>query len=154
MRETLQQVARERGGDTVDRVLLKGVVELFVEMGLGSLDIYRDGFETGFLQVHLRTHGTHKTPAQPLIPDYPRRTAMTTSTNLWRRCLPHEIYSACSSPLPTQDSLNYYSRVASENLGVKSLPDFLTLCDEKLRTETTRVANYLHAVCVEKHRLY
>lgn len=45
------QVSRERGGDTVDRQLLKGVVDLFVEMGLGSLDIYRDGFEVGFLQV-------------------------------------------------------------------------------------------------------
>eukprot|EP01052_Picozoa_sp_SAG31_P017381 SAG31_NODE_1186_length_9492_cov_70.124987_11_plen_83_part_00 len=34
--------------------------------------------------------------------------------------------------------------MASENVGKLSLPEFLQLCDEKLTTETTRVANYLH----------
>ena len=39
----IDMVTLEREGGQIDRGLLKSVVDLFVEMGLGSMDIYRDG---------------------------------------------------------------------------------------------------------------
>ena len=47
----LELVAAERAGDSIDRSLLKSVVDLFVQMGLGSMDVYRDGFEVQFLET-------------------------------------------------------------------------------------------------------
>ena len=45
----LEYVAEERAGNSIDRMLLKSVVDLFVQMGLGQMDVYRDGFEVQFL---------------------------------------------------------------------------------------------------------
>ena len=39
----IDMVTLEREGGQIDRGLLKSVVDLFVEMGLGSMDTYRDG---------------------------------------------------------------------------------------------------------------
>lgn len=47
--EILALVADERAGRTIDRGLLKSVVDLFVQMGLGTMEVYRDGFEQQFL---------------------------------------------------------------------------------------------------------
>ena len=45
----LDLVSQERADQPVDRDLLRSVVDLFVQMGLGEMDVYRDGFEVGFL---------------------------------------------------------------------------------------------------------
>jgi cullin 1 len=47
----LEYVAEERAGKSIDRSLLKSVVDLFVQMGLGQMDVYRDGFEGQFLDT-------------------------------------------------------------------------------------------------------
>ena len=39
----IDMVTLEREGGQIDRGLLKSVVDLFVEMGLGSMDTYRNG---------------------------------------------------------------------------------------------------------------
>lgn len=46
----LHIVRRERDGDTVDRSLLKSVLGIFVEMGMGKLDVYTAEWETPFLE--------------------------------------------------------------------------------------------------------
>ena len=47
----LEYVAEERAGNSIDRSLLKSVVDLFVQMGLGQMDVYREGFEGQFLET-------------------------------------------------------------------------------------------------------
>lgn len=46
----LHIVRRERDGETVDRSLLKSVLGIFVEMGMGKLDVYTTEWETPFLE--------------------------------------------------------------------------------------------------------
>lgn len=49
-RAALRIVRRERDGETVDRALLKAVLGIFVEMGMGKLDVYTTDWETPFLE--------------------------------------------------------------------------------------------------------
>lgn len=46
----LDIVRRERDGEAVDRSLLKQVLAIFVEMGMGKLDVYTKEWETPFLE--------------------------------------------------------------------------------------------------------
>lgn len=46
----LNIVQRERDGDNVDRSLLRGVLDIFVEMGMGKLDVYTSEWEVPFLE--------------------------------------------------------------------------------------------------------
>lgn len=46
----LNIVRRERDGEAVDRSLLKQVLAIFVEMGMGKLDVYTQEWETPFLE--------------------------------------------------------------------------------------------------------
>ncbi|PXF44708.1 Cullin-1 [Gracilariopsis chorda] len=46
----LNIVQRERDGDNVDRSLLRGVLDIFVEMGMGKLDVYTSEWEAPFLE--------------------------------------------------------------------------------------------------------
>ncbi|CAN8062964.1 unnamed protein product [Agarophyton chilense] len=46
----LNIVQRERDGDNVDRSLLRGVLDIFVEMGMGKLDVYTAEWEAPFLE--------------------------------------------------------------------------------------------------------
>lgn len=45
----LDIVCRERDGESVDRALLKEVLGIFAEMGMGKLDVYTDEWEKPFL---------------------------------------------------------------------------------------------------------
>lgn len=49
-RAALRIVRRERDGETVDRSLLKAVLDIFVEMGMGKLDVYTQQWEVPFLE--------------------------------------------------------------------------------------------------------
>lgn len=46
----LSIVCRERDGESVDRALLKAVLSIFAEMGMGKLDVYTDEWEVPFLE--------------------------------------------------------------------------------------------------------
>eukprot|EP01006_Ploeotia_vitrea_P042684 TRINITY_DN66651_c3_g5_i2.p1 TRINITY_DN66651_c3_g5~~TRINITY_DN66651_c3_g5_i2.p1 ORF type:complete len:707 (+),score=124.19 TRINITY_DN66651_c3_g5_i2:117-2237(+) len=46
----LKEVEKERGGNTIDRIVMKEAINLFVEMGLESNHIYEHDFETPFLE--------------------------------------------------------------------------------------------------------
>jgi cullin 1 len=46
----LNIVCRERDGESVDRALLKAVLGIFAEMGMGKLDVYTDEWEKPFLE--------------------------------------------------------------------------------------------------------
>lgn len=50
-RAALRIVRRERDGETVDRSLLKAVLGIFVEMGMGKLDVYTTEWEAPFLEA-------------------------------------------------------------------------------------------------------
>lgn len=50
-RAALRIVKRERDGETVDRALLKAVLGIFVEMGMGKLDVYTQEWEAPFLEA-------------------------------------------------------------------------------------------------------
>lgn len=49
-RAALRIVRRERDGESVDRSLLKAVLDIFVEMGMGKLDVYTAEWEGPFLE--------------------------------------------------------------------------------------------------------
>lgn len=46
----LQQIDREREGEQIDRALLKNVLDIFVEIGLGSMECYENDFEDFLLK--------------------------------------------------------------------------------------------------------
>ncbi len=46
----ITQIDREREGEQIDRALLKNVLGIFVEIGMGNMDAYETDFETSMLQ--------------------------------------------------------------------------------------------------------
>jgi hypothetical protein len=44
------QIHQEREGKQIDRVLLKNVLEIFVEIGMGRMDQYENDFEAAMLK--------------------------------------------------------------------------------------------------------
>lgn len=44
------QIDQEREGEQIDRALLKNVLDIFVEIGLGSMDCYENDFEAAMLK--------------------------------------------------------------------------------------------------------
>ncbi|KAE8686122.1 Cullin-1 [Hibiscus syriacus] len=47
---TSYQIDKEREGEQIDRALLKNVLDIFVEIGMGQMDRYEDDFERAMLQ--------------------------------------------------------------------------------------------------------
>jgi cullin 1 len=47
---SLQQIDREREGEQIDRALLKNVLDIFVEIGLGTMECYENDFEDFLLK--------------------------------------------------------------------------------------------------------
>lgn len=45
-----QQIDKEREGEQIDRALLKNVLDIFVEIGLGQMDCYENDFEDFLLK--------------------------------------------------------------------------------------------------------
>lgn len=46
----LNIVRKERNGEAIDRILLKQILNMFVEMGMGKLDVYTQEWEVPFLE--------------------------------------------------------------------------------------------------------
>lgn len=46
----LNQIDQEREGEQIDRALLKNVLDIFVEIGLGNMDCYENDFEDFLLK--------------------------------------------------------------------------------------------------------
>jgi len=44
------QIDQEREGEQIDRALLKNVLDIFVEIGMGSMDYYENDFEAAMLK--------------------------------------------------------------------------------------------------------
>lgn len=44
------QVDQEREGEQIDRALLKNVLDIFVEIGMGQMDHYENDFEAAMLK--------------------------------------------------------------------------------------------------------
>jgi hypothetical protein len=47
----LKSVEMERAGQLIDRALMKAILSMLQELGLGSLVVYEDEFETEFLRT-------------------------------------------------------------------------------------------------------
>ena len=47
---SLYQIDKEREGEQIDRALLKNVLDIFVEIGMGQTDRYEVDFEEDMLQ--------------------------------------------------------------------------------------------------------
>lgn len=45
----VDQIDQEREGEQIDRALLKNVLDIFVEIGMGKMDYYADDFEADML---------------------------------------------------------------------------------------------------------
>ena len=45
-----QQIDKEREGEQIDRALLKNVIDIFVEIGMGQMELYEQDFEAQMLQ--------------------------------------------------------------------------------------------------------
>lgn len=45
-----RQIDKEREGEQVDRALLKNVIDIFVEIGMGQMEPYEQDFEAQMLQ--------------------------------------------------------------------------------------------------------
>lgn len=46
----LNQIDQEREGEQIDRALLKNVLDIFVEIGMGQMDYYENDFEATMLK--------------------------------------------------------------------------------------------------------
>lgn len=46
----LYQIDQEREGEQIDRALLKNVLDIFVEIGMGQMDCYENDFEVSMLK--------------------------------------------------------------------------------------------------------
>ena len=46
----LNQIDQEREGEQIDRALLKNVLDIFVEIGMGQMDHYENDFEAAMLK--------------------------------------------------------------------------------------------------------
>eukprot|EP00697_Spironema_sp_BW2_P016544 gnl/Spiro4/7827_TR4126_c0_g1_i1.p1 gnl/Spiro4/7827_TR4126_c0_g1~~gnl/Spiro4/7827_TR4126_c0_g1_i1.p1 ORF type:complete len:762 (+),score=280.03 gnl/Spiro4/7827_TR4126_c0_g1_i1:237-2288(+) len=46
----IQMITTERHGERIDRTLLKSAIQIFIEMGMGSMDVYTKDFEDMFLK--------------------------------------------------------------------------------------------------------
>lgn len=44
------QINKEREGEQIDRALLKNVIDVFVEIGMGQMDFYEQDFEAWMLK--------------------------------------------------------------------------------------------------------
>ena len=45
----LMLIERERDGETIDRTLLKNVLGIFIEVGMGGMEKYQENFEAPML---------------------------------------------------------------------------------------------------------
>lgn len=46
----MNQIDQEREGEQIDRALLKNVLDIFVEIGMGQMEQYENDFEAAMLQ--------------------------------------------------------------------------------------------------------
>lgn len=46
----LNQIDQEREGEQIDRALLKNVLDIFVEIGMGQMEYYENDFEASMLK--------------------------------------------------------------------------------------------------------
>jgi cullin 1 len=65
---TVVQIDREREGEQIDRALLKKVLDIFVEIGMGNMDAYETDFESSMLQD---TAAYYSGKAASWIEEYP-----------------------------------------------------------------------------------
>lgn len=47
---SFNQIDQEREGEQIDRALLKNVLDIFVEIGMGQMDSYENDFEAAMLK--------------------------------------------------------------------------------------------------------
>ncbi len=69
---TITQIDREREGEQIDRALLKSVLGIFVEIGMGNMDVYETDFE-GFMLQDTAAYYSHKAASwieEDSCPDY------------------------------------------------------------------------------------
>ncbi|CAB4279479.1 unnamed protein product [Prunus armeniaca] len=52
-------IGKEREGEQIDRALLKNVIDIFVEIGMGHMDPYEKDFE-GYMLIDTRDYYSHK----------------------------------------------------------------------------------------------
>lgn len=71
----LQIVCKERGGESVDRALLKTVLSIFAEMGMGKLDVYTEEWEKPFLDdtAEFYRRASAKWAEEDSFPDFLRK---------------------------------------------------------------------------------
>jgi len=71
----LDMVARDRSREEVDRTLIRDAVQIFVEMGMGSLSVYSACLEAAFLQATTAYYGRESANwlAQDSCPEYLRK---------------------------------------------------------------------------------
>jgi cullin 1 len=71
----LNIVCRERDGEAVDRALLKAVLGIFAEMGMGKLDVYTEGWERYFLEdtAEFYKRASARWAEEDSFPDYLRK---------------------------------------------------------------------------------
>lgn len=49
-KKNFDQIDQEREGEQIDRALLKNVLDIFVEIGMGQMDQYENDFEAAMLK--------------------------------------------------------------------------------------------------------
>lgn len=71
----LDIVCRERDGESVDRALLKAVLGIFAEMGMGKLDVYTDEWEKPFLEdtAEFYRRASQRWAEEDSFPDFLRK---------------------------------------------------------------------------------
>lgn len=122
----LSAIEKEREGQQVDRALLKNVLDIFIEVGMNTMDAYEADFETALLT---ETGEYYKRKAAAWIQVHRQARCRLKPMTLPCRCQPAGWPRLTSLPVVAQED---------------TCPDYMLKAEECLRAEEARVANYLH----------
>jgi cullin 1 len=83
----LKQIDQEREGEQIDRALLKNVLDIFVEIGMGQMDYYENDFEAAMLKDTAAYYSRKATNwiLDDSCPDYMLKVNWTCSVNESKR---------------------------------------------------------------------
>ena len=129
------QIEQEREGEQIDRALLKNVLDIFVEIGMGQMDQYENDFEAAMLKATAAYYSQKASNwiLEDSCPDYMLKVSFFCLYYIWLKCN------------------IFICQIISEKLKFQA--------EECLRREKEKVSHYLHSssepklleVCISFH---
>ena len=120
----LNQIDQEREGEQIDRALLKNVLDIFVEIGMGQMDHYENDFEAAMLKDTAAYYSRKASNwiLEDSCPDYMLK-----------------VRAFCFYKIAPKNIMFFQYQIISETFYCKFQ------AEECLRREKDRVSHYLHS---------